>query len=150
MSSAEVESREILRPEARIKTIVLPQTIALSDREADVFRKFAQDGGVVVADAVCGRFDEHGRLRETPARDAVFQLDTSTEPFAPPAMNPLESVRLESGAPAGDGFAWRSAENIRNLAPVFSDRPKWSGPHALGTEYRRSPVLATSKAGGVY
>jgi hypothetical protein len=43
-----------------------------------------------------------------------------------------------------------TAETLRDLAPVFSDRPKWAGAHEPGLEYRRSPVLATTKTGCVY
>ena len=147
VSSAQVESKEILRPEARLKTIVLPRVVALSDREAAALKQFVQDGGQLVADAACGRFDEHGRLREKPALDDVFQIDTSSEPFVPLPMNPLERLRPEPGAQFP---AWLAAENVPHLAPVFSDRPKWAGPHKAGLEYRRSPVLAANRSGSVY
>jgi hypothetical protein len=147
VSSAQVESKEILKPDAHIKTIVLPQAVALSDREVLVLKQFVQAGGQIVADATCGRFDEHGRLRDKPALDELFQIDTSAEPFAPQPMNPLERLRPEAGAQMPAGFA---ADDLPNMAPVFSDRPKWIGAHPPGLEYRRSPVLATAKSGCVY
>lgn len=146
ISSAQVESKEILKPEARLKTIVLPRVIALSDREVTALRQFVAAGGQLVADAACGRFDEHGRMRDKPALDEVFGVDTSTEAFVPQPMNPLERLRPEPGARLPP---FLSEEVLRNLAPVFSDRPKWLGVHQAGVEYRRSPVLAAAK-GAVY
>ena len=159
VSSAQLENKELLKPEAGIRTLVLPQTIALSDREAAALKQFVANGGQLVADAACGRFDEHGCLREKPALDDIFQINTSTEPFVAQPLSPLERVQPEHGpatAPlphspsppregVGGGGAlppFLSAQNLRNLAPVFSDQPKWLGPHQPALEYRRSPVLA--------
>jgi hypothetical protein len=62
-------------------------------------------------------------------------------------MNPLERLRPEAGAQMPAGLA---ADDLPNMAPVYSDRPKWVGAHPPGLEYRRSPVLATAKSGCVY
>jgi len=139
ISSSQIEQKEILKPEAGIKTLVLPQAIALSDREADVLHQFVAAGGKIVADATCGRFDEHGRLRDKPALDDIFSIDTSREPFFPDPMNPLELV----SNPGGDKGVL-TKQNLNNLAPVFSDRPKRIS--ASGPEYRRSPVLGATKS----
>jgi hypothetical protein len=147
VSSTQLENKDILRPDARIKTIVLPQAIALSDREADALTQFVQQGGSVVADCLCGRFDEHGRLREKPALDELFQVDTSAEPFSPRPMNPLEKVRTAAGAPPA---AYLTPEHLAQLPPVFSDGPKRIGKTKPELEYRRSPVLATGKPGAVF
>jgi hypothetical protein len=140
ISSSQIEQKEILKPESGIKTIVLPQAIALSDRESDVLHQFAAAGGKIIADATCGRFDEHGRVREKPALDDIFSVDTSREPFFPDPMNPLELI----SNPGGEKGAL-TKQNLNNLAPVFSDRPKRIS--ASGPEYRRSPVVSTTKNG---
>ncbi|HYG75350.1 MAG TPA: beta-galactosidase [Planctomycetota bacterium] len=143
ISSAQIESKEILRPELRIKTLVLPQAIALSDREAEVLKEFTAAGGKVIADAACGRFDEHGKMRARPALDALLEIDTSAEPLSPQKMNPLEAITI-----SGNAAGAITRENVEHLAPVFSDKPKRTG-QSQGTllEYRRSPVLAVNKAG---
>ena len=63
VSSSQIEKREILKPDSGIKTLVLPRTVALSDREADILHQFVQSGGRIIADAACGKFDEHGKVR---------------------------------------------------------------------------------------
>ncbi len=92
ISSAQLEKREILNKDSKIKMIVLPRTICLSDGEADVLRQFVNGGGKVVADACCGRFDEHGHIRKKPALDELFGIDSSNEPFFPEPMNPPGSI----------------------------------------------------------
>ena len=44
-----------------LRMLILPQTLALSQREADEITNFAVSGGVVVADGLPGQFDEHSR-----------------------------------------------------------------------------------------
>lgn len=145
MSSAQVASGELLKGEKRVKVLVLPQALALSDIEADALKKFVQQGGRIVADAACGRFDEHGRIRAAPALDEVFGTDTSSEPFLPKAMNPLEVLKAASLLP--DEL---KADALRSFPPVFSDAPKWPAAAAKKTaaaEYRGSPVCLISDVG---
>jgi len=42
---------------------VLPQTICLSEREAEVLRRFVTAGGILIADALCGLLTETGQGR---------------------------------------------------------------------------------------
>ena len=143
VSSAQIEKKLLQKGESHIKTLVLPQAMALSDREVYAIKQFVADGGRIVADAMCGRFDEHGKLRDKPALDELFQIDTSSEPFSAQPMNPLERVSFKEGSAPGI-----KTENMNHLPPVFSDRPKWlKQPNPNAVEYRRSPVLATSNAG---
>ena len=145
VSSREVELGELERPQAGIKTLILPRAIALSDREVDVIKAFAARGGRVIADAVCARFDEHGKLRTRPALDDLFGVNTISEPiFARPmkALNRITPLQGEKGSMT----KW-DAEFCTNLPPVFSDEPKWldaerSGKRR-GAEYRLSPVFAS-------
>jgi len=145
VSSAQVAAGGLLKPESRIKVLVLPQALALSDIEVDAIRKFVQNGGRIVADAACGRFDEHGKLRAVPALDEIFDTDTSREPFLPRAMNPLEILKGASLLPEE-----LNGEGLRNFPPVFSDAPKWPAAAAKKTaaaEYRGSPVCLVSDGG---
>jgi len=49
---------------ADIKVLILPKVLSLSDDEAEMLRRFARAGGVVIADGACGTFDAHGKRRE--------------------------------------------------------------------------------------
>jgi hypothetical protein len=56
------------------KVIILPKTICLSKKEAEVFKRFVAKGGVLVADYLCGIFDEHGKWRGKGALDDFFGI----------------------------------------------------------------------------
>ena len=63
---------------ADFRVLVLPLSQALSDREITAIRVFVSRGGVLVADTLTGRFDEHlVRRRDSPLRD-VLGLDSGT------------------------------------------------------------------------
>jgi len=58
-----------------IRLLILPKTMALSDREADAIHAFLRRGGAVVADGVPGAYDGHLRLRKNPAlQDVAAQI----------------------------------------------------------------------------
>jgi hypothetical protein len=62
------------------RALVLPQSWAMSDDEADAITRFVRrpfNSGVVLADGCAGLFDDHGRLRERGALDGVFPADGS-------------------------------------------------------------------------
>ncbi|MCW8132183.1 MAG: beta-galactosidase [Planctomycetota bacterium] len=139
VSSAEVEDGVLSRPGGP-KALVLPRACALSDKEAEAIRAFAANGGTVVADANCGRFDEHGRQRKQPALDAFFGVDTSREPFVPEPERLLEGIVDET--PQGTEPLLTPKEHAA-LPPPYSDKPLWKGdPPARRCTYRQSPVLA--------
>ncbi len=54
------------------KVLLLNRTLCLSDAEAAAIKAFAARGGVVIADHLCGIFDEHGKARERGALDDLF------------------------------------------------------------------------------
>lgn len=58
----------------RFKVIVLPQTISLSDREAQALRQFVTSGGLLIADALCGLLTETGRGRQIGILDDLFGI----------------------------------------------------------------------------
>ena len=145
VSSHQLEHGELTRAEAEIKTLILPRTIALSDREVEAIRQFSAAGGRVIADAVCARFDEHGKIRARPALDELFGVNTATEPIF---SRPMKALNRITPIPGDNGpMAKWDAEFCGNLPPVFSDEPKWLDPERSGkrkgAEYRLSPVLAS-------
>jgi hypothetical protein len=58
----------------RFRVIVLPQTISLSDREAEALRQFVTAGGTLIADALCGLLTETGRGRNGGILDDLFGI----------------------------------------------------------------------------
>lgn len=55
-----------------VKVLVLNRALCLSDKEAEAIKKFAAAGGTVIADHMCGIFDEHGKARATGVLDDLF------------------------------------------------------------------------------
>lgn len=99
--------------------LFLPRVIALSDKEAAAVREFVAGGGTVVADACCGRFDEHGRWRARPALDDLFGVDSRRERLWPEVPRALERIVFRSG-PSGSPRLGVSV--LRALPPPFSRR----------------------------
>jgi len=54
------------------KVLILPKTIALSEKEIDELRAFVEAGGLLIADYQVGLFDEHGKSRGRGALDDLF------------------------------------------------------------------------------
>lgn len=145
VSSTQVENGELADPNAGLKAVVLPRACALSDKEAEALKAFANAGGLVVADAFCGRFDEHGRERKKPALDDLFGVSTAHEPFAPEPERMLEGIRERTAQGQEPILA---ANDAGNLPPPYSDKPHWTGePPARRCEYREAPVLVRTSAG---
>lgn len=79
VTSAMVE-RGALR-DGKIRLLILPHAIALSRREVDAIRAFADRGGTVLADSVPGLFDEHSRARAKPPLDDIIAPDDRVAAF---------------------------------------------------------------------
>ena len=145
VSSAEVEAGVLLDQGAGFKAVVLPRVLALSEREAGALKAFVHEGGTLVADALCGRFDEHGQGRKKPLLDDLFGLDTSQEPWVPESERLLDRILDVS---TGERGPLLPAQLYAALPPVFSDKPVWRGeaPAQRG-EFRKSPVLVRRSVG---
>ncbi|MFO7899268.1 MAG: beta-galactosidase, partial [Planctomycetota bacterium] len=111
MSSAQIEEGRLAESDVRV--LVLPRSIAISDREADAIRAFVEAGGTVLADSFIGRMDEHCRERETGALDDLFGVRR----------------REHGGYSAGTGRG-----TVREQAEP-GDRPRWG-------QGRRVPLQA--------
>ena len=57
-----------------IRVLILPHVIALSVREADAIKAFAQGGGTVLADTEPGVFDAHSRRLPTPLLAGIARV----------------------------------------------------------------------------
>lgn len=60
---------------SKFKVLILPKTVCLSEREAEVFKTFVEKGGTIIADYLCGLLDEHGKGRSKGALDDLFGID---------------------------------------------------------------------------
>lgn len=72
VASQQIESGELIRSGYRV--LILPRSTALSAREAAEIRAFAAQGGVVIADGIPGRYDDHARELSAPQ---LGELETS-------------------------------------------------------------------------
>ena len=59
------------------KTLVLPMSVALSDKEVEAVREFVRRGGTVIADALTGIMDEHCAFRDNRALMDVFGFEAA-------------------------------------------------------------------------
>lgn len=69
---SQITAGELLKK--HYKVLILDRTLALSDAEANAIREFVAAGGHVVADHLCGVFDQHGKARAQGALDEVFGI----------------------------------------------------------------------------
>ena len=65
---------EMVNLSNKFKVVILPKTVCLSDKEAMALKKFVRDGGIVIADYLCGMLDEHGKGRERGILDDLFGI----------------------------------------------------------------------------
>jgi hypothetical protein len=75
----------------KYKVLVLAQSLALSDQEAEVIRDFVRRGGTVIADLRPGVFDGHCKPRERGALDDLFGV---TGPVRQKAQQTAMTVEL--------------------------------------------------------
>ncbi len=72
MARQEIEAGELVFP--KIKVLILPFVVSLSDAEANKIRSFVKSGGLLIADYRCGLRDLHGRMRKFGILDDVFGI----------------------------------------------------------------------------
>ena len=63
---------EMVKLNKKFKVIVLPKSVCLSDKEAQALKEFVHDGGILIADYLCGLMDQHGKGRERGVLDDLF------------------------------------------------------------------------------
>ena len=128
-----------------VRVLILPQAIALSDREAGAVRAFAAAGGLVLADGPAGLFDGHGRRRPVSALDGVaIGRPLALATAAPARGRPPADATVSAPSPSGPSDAtavdaWvafagllRGAGGVPAYALQTAD-----GKPALGAELRR-------------
>ncbi len=64
----------------RYRILILPRTDALGDREADVIRRFVDNGGTLLADVRPGLYDDHCKPRQQGILDDLFGIKREGRP----------------------------------------------------------------------
>jgi len=72
VSSQQIEQGALQAKGYRL--LFLLRSLALSEKEAQAVRQFAEGGGIVVADGMCGLFDEHGKRLQGGRLDDLFGI----------------------------------------------------------------------------
>ncbi len=96
----------------KYRVLILPRTVALSERTAAAVVRFVRQGGIVIADGVPGTFDEHGRLRGTPVLQRIFPA-ASSDSRLPVRYGRGAAVLLAPPAPD-------DAEGRQHLRTIFA------------------------------
>lgn len=123
------------------KVLILPSCFALSDIEAKRIQEFCEQGGTVVADFMCGIFDQHGKGRAKGALDDLFGVahdgsETKKDFFA-------GSLWVETDQDAG------FQAGIKKLLATTS--PKLEGDFAIAeTKLKTNNEKAAGKGKAVY
>lgn len=78
---------------SRFKVLLLIRAEAMSDAEAAAIRRYAEQGGTVLADVRPGTFDEHCKPRAAGALDDLFGIERApSQPAVPVTMKPDNTV----------------------------------------------------------
>lgn len=81
LAYAQLERGDLTYP--KVKVLVLPYSIALSDKEAEAIRQFVKSGGTVIADMQTGIMDQHCRPRSGGAIDDVLGIRRGSTEIRP-------------------------------------------------------------------
>jgi hypothetical protein len=119
----------------RWKVLFLPRTEALGDREAQVIREFAEQGGTVIADVRVGLYDDHCKPRPRGVLDDLFGVTRAASAPATSARASLEGespmsfeeALVDPAVSLTDGVAGGAAEGI----PVCMTRQVGQGQAIL-------------------
>ena len=119
--------------------LVLPLSLAVSNREPDHIEAFAENGGLVVADAPPGLFDEHCTWRPNGRLDRVFGVACSPEDQRLP-LPVAGMLKLESN------FGACKLAGIEFYASALAPQLQLSEARALG-RLEGNPVFTLVKQG---
>jgi glycosyl hydrolase family 42 (putative beta-galactosidase) len=103
------------------KVFVLPYSLALSDREVAEIRRFVEEGGLLLADAGAGLFDEHVAWRPAGALDELFGI------AAPSPRERVGAVPRVSGPVELTADARASGLRVQDLAGLEALEPSVRG-----------------------
>lgn len=136
LSTAQIESGELQRRNVRL--LVLPRSIALSDKEAAEIRRFVEAGGTLVADSFVGRMDEHCREREKGVLDDLFGIRRLAVDRYHAST---QRCSLDYGAKGDKRPAWGQGPHRAECALIEEGIEPLDEARVLGcSEYTDSPI----------
>jgi len=117
------------------KVLILGRALALSDAEARAIREFVKAGGWVIADHLCGIFDEHGRARPAGVLDDLFGVahDLSKGVLNGKVLYEIDAERFHS------------APLEKKVSTAYTGAIRWKGL----VVYERGLRVTTGKAAAV-
>lgn len=123
LAAPQIENNELLS--GKYEVLILPFSIALSDRETAAIEEFARRGGTVIADAHAGLMNERCSWRPRPALDRLFGVSS-------PAPGKIGFQRTAGAAtPTGDGSKFGiEARDLTNLR-LADSRVRGAGARPL-------------------
>ncbi len=105
------------------KVLILPQVIALSEKEAEAIKRFVERGGTVVADCIPGLMDGHCKLLGAGQLDDLFGI--SREKVTPRIMEGPAGLEPTGNIP--EEYSWASAFANAPIERVTTAEP-WIKP----------------------
>lgn len=120
------------------KVLLLNRALCLSEAEASAIRAFAARGGRVLADHLCGLFDEHGKAREHGILDDLFGVhhDLTKGILGGSVLSEVDAEK--GGSFSGKNWAVNGASLYKGMA-AFERGLSTVGP-AKGAEAQGVPV----------
>ena len=121
-----------------IRVLILPRVLALSEREGTQIRRFVANGGIVIAEGIPGRFDQHCRQLQRPILSSLFRTAPGkailfvsppsrrelVQILADAGVDPIFTLARKDGKPATDieTHLWRNGKTtILGLQREMSD-----------------------------
>jgi len=122
----------------RPKCVVLPATLALSDRVVQALTVYVRAGGALIADHSTALYDEHLRRREQGGLDELFGIRERSFAFDDLLVREGRSTSRDAGLPPAERSLWGAARGSQR-------RPDTALENAAGrgrAYYLNAPVLA--------
>ena len=113
---------------SKYRVLFLPRAEAIGDKEAQVIRKFVENGGTVVADFRPGLYDDHCKPRQRGALDDLFGIlrlqRSPAKSVSISAGGSTTGALADPGVAAADG---KAAQQPGGNLPVFIYHPYGKG-----------------------
>jgi hypothetical protein len=140
LAAEQVESGRL--DPARFRVFVMPMSLALSEKEAAAIEAFVGAGGIVVADAAAGLFDEHVDWRAEGRLDRLFGIRTRA-----PEKRALADARVSGPVRVtSEGRTWGLDEAaLQGVAALETDVRPTDGRPLL--EVGGTPAVVARRAG---
>lgn len=125
----------------RPRCVVLPATLALSDRAVTALNVYVRNGGSLLADHSTAIYDERLQRRERGALDSLFGIEQRSLAWNDLLVREGQSTSRDPGLPAAERSLRGETSHQETDSDTFLERSVGGG-HAY---YLNSPVVAYSQ-----